>query len=174
MAILINKTLSAAAVQFVDVSDKPAQAKIVRGGFPVPPVAVDPAAAGFFINQLIPIPTFQLPRVISQSVPAGTKVTSGTVVDLMLAPREIIPLDILPNLHPDLKGKAVPVLDPVLNDPAIRQILLNNTDPTSVGATDKTTLTNALKTAGVNVNEADATRNFASAFNAARGALAFR
>jgi hypothetical protein len=162
------------AVHVVDVSAKPAQAKIVREGFQVPPVTPDVQKANFFFNQLIPIPTVQLPRVISQSVTAGTKVVKGAVVDLVLAPREIIPFDMFSNLHADLVGKAVPILDPVLNQPNVRQILLSNEDPAGVNAADKTTLTTALKTAGVNVNEADPARTFTHAFNSARGALAFR
>jgi hypothetical protein len=101
-------------------------------------------------------------------------VVAGTVVDLVLAPRDSIPFDIFTDIHADLKGKPITAMDPVLNDAASRQILLANTNSTDLNAADKTTLTNAFQAAKIKIDETDPTRTFDLAFQAARGALAFR
>jgi hypothetical protein len=173
---MVTKNLldTSGTAQFIDVSEKPAQAKVVREGFQVPSVPLDTQKTDFFVNQLVPLLPLQIPRVISQSVAQGTKVVAGTVVDLVLAPRDSIPFDIFTDIHADLKGKPITAMDPVLNDAASRQILLANTNSTDLNAADKTTLTNAFQAAKIKIDETDPTRTFDLAFQTARGALAFR
>ena len=173
MAVNRNLNLSD-QVQFVDLSEKPAKAKVVREGYQVPAPALDPQKADFLVNNLITTLPTQMPRVISQSIAPGTKVAAGTVVDLILAPREIIPFNVFTNVHADLAVQPITFVDPVVADPKIRQILLASDSADQVSTADKATLTTAFTAAKINVNEADPNRTFASAFNAVRGALAFR
>ena len=167
-------TQTTSDVRLIDVSNKPATAKVVREGYQVPAVQYDVQKASFLVNQLVTVTPGQLPRVIAQSAPPGTKVTAGTVVDLVLAPKDAVPFDMFSAEPADLKGKYLPVLDPLLDNPSARQILLANENPSDVSATDKQTLTTALKAVGVNVDDTDPTRTFALAYGAARNALAFR
>jgi len=159
----------------VEVAAQPAVAKVVREGYQVPPVKFNPAAAEFFLGNLEIVTPRLTPRVVSQSIREGTKVTAGTVVDLVLAPTSAIPFDIFDNVHKDLKSRAVTtLLDGMLADPATRQTVLSFSKAEDVPAADRTRLTAQFAQAGVNIDEAASDANFSSAFNAARGALAFK
>lgn len=159
----------------VDLSPEPAKAKVVREGYQVPPVNLDEKKSSFFLDNLKTLPPKQEPRVVSQTIPPGTKVLPGTAVGLVLAPASDIPFDIFDNLHRDLRGKNVNVLtDGILEDPVIRQTLLKYNTAAEVSPADKTALTAAFGRAGINVDDANADTGFGSAFGSARGALAFR
>src|SRR5262245_3089071 len=94
----------------VDLSPEPAKAKVVREGYQVPAVALDTKKSDFFLENLKQIPPQQEPRVVSQTIPPGTKVLPGTAVDLVLAPTSTIPFDIFELPHKSLVGKNVNVL----------------------------------------------------------------
>jgi len=84
MAITRSTTKSATGIEFVDLSDKPAKAKIVRQGFDVPEAKLDTKKVDQFLGDLTQISTKEAPRVVSQAIAPGTKVTAGTVVDLVM------------------------------------------------------------------------------------------
>src|SRR5687767_5968179 len=93
-------------VVVVDLSPEPAKAKVVREGYQVPRAPLDAQKAAFLVDELIGILPEQTPRVLAQSIPAGSKVAQGTTVDLVLAPTDVIPFDIFADVHQDLKGRA--------------------------------------------------------------------
>ena len=161
--------------RIVEVADVPVVAKVVREGFQVPPVTFNPAAASFFIDNLPPILAKQAPRVVSQSVTAGTKVTAGTVVDLILAPSNLIPFDIFDGVHADLRGRNISsLLDGILQDAPTRQTLLRYDKAQDVPQLERAALTQQFSSADIGFNEEDPALTFESAFNSARAALAFR
>lgn len=165
----------AAAPVLINLSPQPAQAKVVREGFQVPAVALDVAKAGFFIDNLAQIDVRQEPRVVSQSVPTGTKVLPGQAVDLVLALTSDIPINIFQAPHRSLAGQSLNVLtDGLLQDNAVRQTLLSYATPADVPAADKVALTAQFNKQGITIDEASADTGFAAAFNTARSALAFR
>jgi beta-lactam-binding protein with PASTA domain len=117
----------------------------------------------------------QTPRVVGQSIKPGTKVTVGTVVDLVLAPASVIPFSIFDNIHADLAQRNVgDLLDGMLADPATRQSVLKYDKAENVPAAERTALTERFQAADVRINDATPATSFAAAFNAARGALAFK
>jgi len=163
-----------ASTQFIDISDKPTKAKVVREGFEVPHVTLDEKKTSFVLENLpTVIPKFS-PRVVSQSIPSGTKVTPGTVVDLILAPKDVIPFDIFDNVHADLKTKALSHVDDVIENVAVREVLLRHDSASEVTVDEKQLLITEFQKKGVTVNEADSARTFAKAFDSVRGAAAFR
>lgn len=173
MASFLNKAPK--ELLFIDLSEKPAQAKIVREGHQVPTPKVDATKAGFVLDNLEILAPRVLPRVVSQSIPAGTKVTKGTVVDLVLVPKSSIPFSMFEEVHADLADKTVDTLtDTLLENSRARQILLAHENPADIPTADKEFLTAELVRNGVRVNESDSTRTFNKAFAGARGALAFR
>lgn len=172
---LVRQTTQVATPVLINLSPLPALAKVVREGFQVPAVALNPAKANFFIDNLAQIDVRQEPRVVSQSVPAGTKVLPGQAVDLVLALTRDIPINIFELPHRDLKDKALNVLtDGLLQDTAVRQTLLKYATPAEVPGNEKTALVAQFAQQGINVDEGNADTGFAAAFNTARGALAFR
>src|SRR5262249_1179222 len=92
-------------IQVVDLSGEPARAQIVRQGFGVPAVAVDPRRVDQVIGGLTQVPAIDLPRVLSQSVAPGTRVPVGTAVDMVLASRRRIPFNVFNNAHVDLANR---------------------------------------------------------------------
>src|SRR5262245_57125934 len=117
----------------IDLTEKAAKAKVIREGYQVPPAALDKNKAQFEFDNFEITPPKSLPRVVSQSVPAGTKVTSGTVVDLVLVPRSGVRFDIFDGVHADFIGKNVEFMtEGILEDVKTRQILLTYENPDDV------------------------------------------
>jgi hypothetical protein len=158
---------------FIDVSDKPAQANIQRGGFAVPAPKLDEQKVLQAIDVLPIVPPKDLPRVFAQSIAAGTRVPTGSTIDLVLAPKSGIPFGVFENVHADLSARAVDAIDPLVNTPAVRKILLTFDNAIDVPTADRATLTQALAGINVTVNDADPQRTFERAFDSVRGALAF-
>jgi len=170
-----RQSAQAAQTVLIDLSPQPAQAKVVREGFQVPAVALDIAKAGFFIDNLAQIDVRQEPRVVSQSVPAGTKLLPGQAVDLVLALTRDIPIRIFQTPHRALLDQNLSMLtDGLLQDNAVRQTLLTYATPAEVPAADRAALTAQFNQQGIAIDEASADTGFAAAFNTARSALAFR
>ncbi len=159
----------------VEVAPQPATAKVVREGFQVPAVALNNQAAEFFLGNLDLVLPRQTPRVVSQSIKPGTRVTAGTVVDLILAPVDDIPFVIFEGIHRDLQQRNVSaLLDGMLAQPVTRQTVLKYQKAEDVPAVEREALTQQFRQADVVISEDAAETNFAAAFNAARAALAFK
>lgn len=176
MAVNIKNVVTkpAASVEFVDLSEQPAKAKIVRQGYDVPAVKLDLKKVDQFVGDLTQIPTNQLPRVVSQAIPPGTKVTAGTVVDLVLAPRTKIPFNVFDGVHLDLATKTLDSIDPLFANAAAKKTLQTYQLAADVPAAEKTALTTAMASVGITVDEANPNKTFAKAFDSARGGLAFQ
>jgi hypothetical protein len=172
--VVSKVTQTASDIRLIDVSDKPVKAKVVREGYQVPIARIDESKASFFLDNLVAVVPKEQPRVVSQSIPPGTRVTRGTVVDLILAPRITIPFDIFDNVHIGLVGKNIPVLDAVLDDPQVRQALLAAENPDDIPEDQKADIRTKFARAGVEIIDDDPERSFARAFDAGRSALAYR
>ncbi len=159
----------------IEVDDKPAVAQVVREGFQVPAVQFNAQAAEFFLGNLDIIQPRQTPRVVSQSIKPGTKVTAGTVVDLTLAPPSAIPFGIFDNVHRDLRNRNISVLvDGILQDNTTRQSLLKYDKAADVPQAERAALTTQFVAASIVIDDAVPEASFEAAFNSARGALAFK
>lgn len=175
MAFQVQRSvLTDSNVLLVDVSQKASIANIVREGYQVPTPVVDETKRDFILANLPQIQPQQAPRVVGQSIKPGTKVTPGTVVDLILAPKTAIPFDIFTNVHADFKTKTLDFADPVLNDPNTRQILLTYDTADQVPDAQKAVVTQELANNHITVNEADPERTFAQAYGMLRSGLAYR
>lgn len=159
----------------VDLSEQAAKAKVVREGYQVPAARLDLQKTEFLLEGLTTILPRQSPRVLAQSVPAGTKVSRGTAVDLVLAPAEAVPFDIFDRPHGDLVGRTVDtVIDTVLREPAVRKTVLTYERASDVPEQERQTLIDAYLAEDITVTEDDDERNFERAFESARSALAFK
>jgi len=175
MAVTIkNVSRLAAGVEFVDLSEQPAKAKIVREGYDVPAVKLDLKKVDQFVGDLTQIPTKELPRVVSQAIPPGTKVTAGTVVDVVLAPRTKIPFSVFDAVHLDLATKTLDAIDPLFANAAAKKTLLTYSAASEVPEPEKAQLKTALQAVGVTVDETNPNKTFAKAFDSARGSMAFQ
>jgi hypothetical protein len=161
----------------VDVGDQnAAPPSILRGGKEVvPPVVVDKLVDNF-VGGLVPLPRPQIPRVISQSVPANTRVAVGTTIDIVLVPVSDVNVGLLGGTHPDLANTPLTTLMTVVTDPTVQPLLEKTTDPSTLTADQKAAITAAFTKAAPNapINENDQTRNFATVFNTLQSVRSFQ
>jgi hypothetical protein len=93
-------------------------------------------------------PPVQLPRVLSQTVAAGLIVPQGTMVDVVVAPSQDIPVDVFAGVPASLKGKTVKQVLPALTA-AVQGVLAKDVPVASLTDADKTTLVTGLSAIGV-------------------------
>jgi hypothetical protein len=160
---------------FVDLSTQAIRADVVREGYRVPAAKVDRARADFLVGELVAVTKRDEPRIISQSVAAGTSVPAGTVVNLILTPRSNVPFEIFEGVHEDLMDRTVDeFLEGPLKDPSIREKVLRFENASEVPQEIRSQLVSAFQSSAIGINEAQPGTSFEAAFNGARAALAFR
>jgi hypothetical protein len=162
-------------VRFVDISEKPKQANIIRAGKQVPYLALDKSRLADFINVGDLVTPSAAARVVSQSVEPGTKVPRGTVVNLVLAARSVVPVELIPGAH---RGFAERTMDDLvvnfLTDRAVSDVVLNFEQPEDVPEAQRQAMEAQLATRDIPIDPADSERDFGAAFRTLRGAAAFR
>jgi hypothetical protein len=161
---------------FVTLDEKPATAKVVRDGFQVPSVKANVSRVDQFLSGLQIVKPTESPRVVAQSVAAGTKVGPGTVIDLVLAPREDVPLGIFDNIHSAVAETSVAtVLGRIEGDKVLKDLVLKYDSADAVTETDRATLVARLQeSAAIPIDDTRPDQDFATGFNTARAALAFK
>lgn len=133
--------------------------------------ALNPTKLGTFIGGLEPVPIRDEPRVVSQSVPAGTLLAPGTPVNLTMARVADIPFDIFETPHLNLATKTVKdVLDVLDTDATVRQTFVKFSNPADVPQAEKQAL---IAKFNLQINDAQANTSFDAAFNSIRSALTF-
>ena len=79
----------------------------------------------FVTPDVIVSPTLA-PRVVSQSIAPGIKVAKGASVDITLAPRNTIPIDVIVGVHEGFRGRNVGgVVDTILTRPEVVSAVLD-------------------------------------------------
>jgi len=160
----------------VDVSDKPVIPNVVRNGVAIAAPTLNPAKVTDLIGRLGPILRPTLPRVLSQSVPAGQRIVKGTSVDVVMVPVTDIKFNLLDNVHADLQNLSVAAVQTVTLDPAIRPLLIKADTADALTAAEQATITGAMTKAfpgSFSVDNAVPARSFAVAFNSLKSAQAF-
>jgi hypothetical protein len=157
----------------INVTDTPAVANIVRGGFQVPVANINATEVAKVLGDYTIVTPKDLPRVLSQSIAAGVKVAAGTAIDLNLAPRNRIPFTVFQGAHVDLLAKTLDDISPIASNSALRKTLLTYDTAADVPQAERTLLESALKGIGVTVDDTQAGKSFSQAFEATRGAMAF-
>jgi hypothetical protein len=162
-------------LKVIDISDKPLKSNVVRQGRQVPAVALDPRAVDAILGPEVIITPGQAPRVVSQSIPPGTKVARGAGVDISLAPRSTIPIDVIVGFHPDFRGKNVGgVVEVILANRQVSDAVLDFDNAADVPAATRAVIEQTLTTNQVGINNDDPTRSFEAAFLTLKGVAAFK
>lgn len=158
-------------VTVVDLSKEPERPNIVREGFLVPPVAVRPE----IIDQVGVVKPVDPLRVVVQSIPAGTRVPKGTVVDIKVIDPRDLDLDIIIGVHRGLAERKIgTVIEQFLEDDGLRQSVLAADKPTDLSDVGRQQILRAAERNDVAVDEGDPQNNFDALFTSLRGAAAFR
>jgi hypothetical protein len=146
---------------------------IIRGGEEVKPPALNTGRVEDFANRLVPLGRVFVPRVVSQSVPPGTRVAKGTPVDLMFVPVSDIDFSLFDKVHADLRPRTVESVLPLLNNATVAAAL-QKPAAADLSADEKTALSGALTQAGITINDADPERTLDVAFESLQSARAFQ
>jgi len=178
MAIKDQALLAAATagkdVRFVDLTEKTTSSKQVREGFLVPATNVNKQLAEFTLDKLPVAPRPAIPRVVTQSIAAGVRVSAGTVVDLVLAPKQSLPFGIFEGVHIDLQAKTIDFLDDVIDNADVRKIVLSHDSGDTLTNAEQQTITTAMAAKQIAVQGGDAGKSFNAMFEGLRTAAAFR
>ncbi len=161
---------------FVELDQKPSKANVVREGFQVPSVKPDIKRLDEVLGGFSILPPTETPRVVGQNIAAGTKVGKGTEVDLVLAPREDVPMGVFDDIHISVKEQSVfEVYDKIKDDRSFQTLVLKYENADEVDETDKAALSNLMnEKAGMAIDENVEGQRFKDGFNAMRVALAFK
>lgn len=175
-AQLKSTTTSASQLlKVIDVSDQPLKSNVVRKGKLVPSVELDPRIVDAVISPDVIVQPGESPRVVSQSIPPGTKVARGASVDLVLAPRTRIPGGIFRGGHAGFMALNVQdIVGNLLVNDAVFAAVVDFDDPDDLPANSRAAITAALDGVGIGVVETDPTQDFAAAFRSLKGAAAFK
>lgn len=157
----------------VDVSAKTVVPTVVRAGEEVKSPQLNTDKVSDLVGRLVPITRVKVPRVVSQSIPAGTRIPKGTPVDLVLVPVSDIDFSLFDTVHDDFKVKAVDSILPLLSDPDVEAILKKE-KPEDLTDAERATLTTKLAPLGVQVDDAVSGKGLNLAFQSLQSAKAFR
>lgn len=157
----------------VDVSEKTVVPTIVRGGEEVKPPPLNLTKVEDLVGRLKPITRVSIPRAVSQSIPAGTRVPKGTPVDLVLVPVSDIDFSLFDKVHADFAAKTIDKILPVLSDPEV-QPLLQKSRADDLKPEEKDKIKLKLAPLGIGVDDADPARSFSLAFDSLQNAKAFQ
>lgn len=156
----------------VDVSEKAVSAVIVREGEQYKAPAVKKASVDDLLSRLKPVERKAVPRVLSQSLPAGTFVARGTPVDLVLVRSADVTMGILEDVHVGLADRTVEELLPVFENPLVKSAMKKG-DSSKITDTEKQAVEEALAGFQIDIDESDGQKTFDKAFKSLQGARVF-
>lgn len=102
-----SKGTAAGQHAFLEVGDVPTVTQVTREGTLVRAVNFNNDRVNELIDKLRVPARNLVPRVVTQSVPAGTLVQRGTVIDLVLVRPVDIRFDLFGKVHPALMSRTV-------------------------------------------------------------------
>ncbi|MGH6923617.1 MAG: hypothetical protein ACRED5_07740 [Propylenella sp.] len=173
---VISKQASGlSGLKVIDVSDQPLKSNVVRQGKQVPAVEIDQKIVDTFVTADVLVTPTLAPRVVSQSIAPGIKVAKGMSVDLVLAPRITIPIEIIKGVHEGFAGRNVGnVVDNLLGQPEVANAVLDFDEPEQVPAASRAAIEQALSANDIGIVADDPKRDFNAAFRTLKGAAAFK
>lgn len=161
---------------FVELAEKARKANVVRDGKQVPSVAPEKNKVQEALGELQVILPTRKPRVFDQSIEAGVRVSAGTTVDLVMAPRDDINLGIFEDVHIATQNTRVgQFVEGIQQSNELVNLVLKYDRADEVNDTDKTRMTTLLaENTDVQIDETAAGQGFTNAFKSMQVALAFK
>ena len=104
----------------------------------------------------------------------GTKVAAGTGVDLVLAPKSAIPIDMFENTHTAFRGKTVDQVDGITGNSEARRILLTYENALDLPKPEKDELLGIFNQNHVIIDDTKVETSFDAAFDTMRNVMAFQ
>jgi uncharacterized protein (DUF433 family) len=160
---------------FVELGDKPAKANISRDGYKVPSIIPDNNRLDNLLSGLPIVKPKTSPRVLGQSIAAGTRVSVGTTVDLVMAPSKDINIGIFDDVHVGLvQNNVSEILEKVSADTQIQDLVLRYDKADDMPAAQQQALADLLiQTIDIEIDDNKTGQSFGNAFNAMQVVFAF-
>jgi len=157
----------------VDVGEGTVSSTILREGREVRSPELNPRKVEDLLARTVVINRNRVPRIVAQSIPAGTRVPRGTPVDLVLLPVSDIDFSLFDRVHEDFQRRRVEEILPILADPQVEP-LLDKARPEDLSEAERATITAKLAPLGITVDDATPAKSFATAFETLQSTRAFQ
>jgi hypothetical protein len=174
MATFSTQNFTSAQV-FVDISDKPVAAEVIRNGAKVATVSIRDDLIGEFVAPERLDARLVQQRVVFQSIATGQRVPRGTVVNIVLASSFILGTDFVTGSHIGLADRSIgDVGDLFLVNPAVesavrRATTIEELSPDIRGVIETTAAQNDIA-----ITPADQASDFQALFTTIKAAQTFR
>lgn len=167
--------LKAGTVRFVDISDRPVEAEVLRNGVKVSKVEIrEDLVQNFIAPENLDVRLDQ-PRIVFQSVAAGQRVARGTVVDIVLASRYLVGADFVRGAHPGLVARSVgEVGDLFLAAPDVEDAVRRAAAPEDLSATARAAIEATAAANNVAIDGTAPGQDFRALFTTIKAAQTFR
>lgn len=173
MAMFPTQKFSSAQL-FVDISDKPIEAEVIRNGAKVARVNIRDDLIGEFVapERLDPRPLQQ--RVVFQSIATGQRVARGTVVNIVLASRFLIGTDFVTGSHASLFDRSIgDVGDLFLVNPAVDSAVRRATSLEELAPDIRASIEQTAAQNNIAITPSDQARDFQALFTTIKAAQTF-
>jgi hypothetical protein len=163
-----------AFVNRIEVGDTPQAPQVVRDGKFVKALHLDEERVNALVDRLQPPTRFQVARVVTQSVPSGTLVQRGTVVDLTMVRPIDIRYEVFGEVHPQIRTRSVAQILEAM-PAAITQIIANKEDPTTLNSDEHGEVNGFLQKIGIQTtSEGGGSESFPAVYNLLVNSQVFR
>lgn len=173
----ISKTQIAASsgIKFVDISDKPVEAEVIRNGSKVGRVDLREDLVLDYVAPERLDPRLEQPRIVFQSIRSGERVPRGTVVDIVLSGRYLINADFIAGSHASLAERSIgDVGDLFLVNPAVEDAVRKATSADDLNADIRGLIEQTAGQNDIPITDTAPDRDFKSLFTAIKAAQTFR
>lgn len=161
--------------KFVDISDKPVEAEVIRNGVKVGRVNIRQDLVADFIAPDRLDDRLAQPRVIFQSVPRDKRVARGTVVDVVLSSPYLIGTNFVAGAHVALAERSLgEVSDLFLANTAVEEAVRRAETPEALNADIRGLIENTAAQNNIPVSTTTPQQDFGALFAAIKAAQTFK
>ena len=174
MATFSTRNIAAGQL-FVDISDKPVEAEVIRNGSKVARVNIREDLIGDFIAPERLDQRLVQQRVVFQSVAIGQRVARGTVVNIVLASSFIIGTDFVTGSHAGLAQQSIgQVGDMFFVNPLVETAMRRATVADDLPPEIRTAIEATAAQNDIQITPADQSQDFQALFTTIKAAQTFR
>ncbi len=171
----ITRTAATSGFKFVDISDKPVEAEVIRNGAKVGRVDLRQDLVLDYVAPERLDDRLTQPRVVFQSVKAGDRVARGTVVDIVLSSRYLIGTDFVAGSHATLAQRSIgEVGDLFLADTGVETAIRRAASPEDLSPDIRSAIEETASANDIPITPTAPDRDFNALFTAIKAAQTFR
>jgi hypothetical protein len=172
---IFSRAGAASGFKFVDISDKPVEAEVIRNGVKVGRVDLREDLVLDYIAPDRLDDRLAQPRIVFQNVKAGDRVARGTVVDVVLSSRYLVGADFVAGSHASLAERSIgEVGDLFLADSAVENAIRGASSPDDLSPEIRGAIENTAGANDIPITSTASDRDFNALFTTIKAAQTFR